>query len=414
MLVRMTLVTVAALVVFQCGPAAAQPYGTDILATTTAGLLYRIHNSGAWQAMVTFQSLPNMVCMDNNNRDILVVTYQSPAALVVVDPTVNAVVRTVWSGAPFLRMDYFAPLHTGDFVVSGTAQPFTPALFLVKRDGSGVTTLHAGAPLRGPQAVLQDLNDGRILVGDLTSQTLYHVALDGTVNTVFISALNYPFSMTQDHTDGSILLGPGGRSWLWGFFRYSITARTLTTLNGPNVIVNANAICFDRWRGSGEIVVGAGPVYRTDGRGTVITTYNGLPWNNTGMCFDKGRNIVTRHVSSPNQWRFDVNFPGEAGRPYALALSRTGFTPPIPVDTRAVPLVFDNLVRLCLDGSLAALLKGNLGTLNLSDRAAVHLDLRQFGNSLKGIQIWAAAVTLDAGAPSGIATISKPYVLLLE
>ena len=409
---RITLVTITALML--CGPALAQPYGTDILATTTAGQLYRIQPSGQWQALVTFQSLPNMVCMDNNNRDILVVTYQSPAALLVVDPTVNAVVRTIWSGAPFLRMDYFAPLHTGDFVVSGTALPFTPALFLVKHDGSGVTTLHAGAPLRGPQAVLQDLGDGRVLVGDLTSQTLYHVALDGTVNTVFISALNYPFSMTQDHTDGSILLGPGGRSWLWGFFRYSIAARTLTTLNGPNVVVNANAICFDRWRGSGEIVVGAGPVYRTDGRGTVITTFNGLPWNNTGMCFDQGRNIVTSHVSSPNQWRLDVNFPGEAGRPYALALSLTGFTPPIPVDIRAVPLVFDDLVRLSLDGSLAALLRGNLGTLNLSDRAAAHLDLRQFRNRLQGIKVWTAAVTLDAGAPSGIATISKPYVLLLE
>ena len=87
---------------------------------------------------------------------------------------------------------------------------------------------------------------------------------------------------------------------------------------------------------------------------------------------------------------------------------------PVPVDTRAVPLVFDNLVRLSLDGSLAVLLRGNLGALDSSARSAVHLDLRQFGNRLKGIKAWAAAATLDARAPSGIATISKPYVLVLE
>jgi len=408
----MVVVLACALVAAAAG---AQPYGTDILATTTAGVLYRIAPNGGWQVIVSFTSLPNMVAMHNDNRNVVVATYQSPNALLLVDPAQNAIVRTILTGGPLFRHDYFTPLHDGDFAVTGTALPFQGALIKVRPDGSGATTIHVGAPFRGPQAVLQDLNNGHILMGDLTAQTLYDVAFDGTITTVWISAMNFPFAMTQDHTDGTILLGSGGRSLLYGLFRLDRNTQRLTTVVQPQIINNANAMCFDRWRGTGEIIVGSGPVHRIDGRtGTVITTYAGLPWNNTGMCFEQGRNIVTIRVSRPNQWRFDLNFPGEGGRRYLLAFSLTGFHPGIPVDTRAIPLVPDALFGLSVTGGLAPLLQNGFGQLDPKDRATATLDLRTLGTHLSGIPVWAAVVTIDRNAPSGLATISKPVVLVMD
>jgi len=412
---KLRLIAVLLVGVLMAAAGDAQPYGTDILATTTAGVLYRIAPNGGWQVIVSFRSLPNMVAMHNNNRDAVVATYQTPNELLVVDVQQNAIVRTILSGGPLFRHDYFTPLHDGDFAVTGTAPPFQGALIKVRPDGSGATTIHVGAPFRGPQAVIQDLNTGHILMGDLTGQTLYDVAFDGTITTVWISAMNFPFSMTQDHTDGTILLGNGGRSWLYGFHRLDRFTQRMTTVVQPSVVNNANAICFDRWLGTGEIIVGSGPVHRIDGRkGTVITTYAGLPWNNTGMCFEQGRNIVTIRVSRPNQWRFDLNFPGEGGRRYLLALSFTGFRPGIPVDSRVIPLFPDTLFGLSVTGGLAPYLQNGFGILDPKDRASAALDLRSFGNLLSGIPVWAAAVTIDRNAPSSMATISKPVVLVLD
>ena len=69
---------------------------------------------------------------------------------------------------------------------------------------------------------------------------------------------------------------------------------------------------------------------------------------------------------------------------------------------------------MCLDGRLGGVLTGSLGTLDAFDRATAVLDLGGFGQVLRGTTLWAAAVTLHAAAPSGIATSARPVVLVLD
>jgi hypothetical protein len=136
--------------------------------------------------------------------------------------------------------------------------------------------------------------------------------------------------MTQDHKSGDLILGQGGNS-ARGVYRFSHATNAVTTIAPASVVGNSNAICFDRAPGSGEIVVGTGPVRRIDMMGNVLASHSPVPATNSGMCFYQERNVVSVRVAQPNQWRFDLSFPGEAGNNYVLALSSTGFTPGIPV-----------------------------------------------------------------------------------
>lgn len=400
------------------GAAAAQPHGTDILATTTAGgILYRIHPSGSWSPITSFASLPNMVCMDHNNSDIVVVTYQ-PASLVVVDSSVGRVVRTIWNGNGLYRGDYFAPLHDGSFVVAGTTltPTYTGKLVRVYPNGSH-TTIHVGAPLGSPQGLLQDLNNGHLAVSDLTSGTLYDFTLGGQITTLWkpssASMMRF-FSMTQDHFDGSLIIGPGGISSWIGVARWSRRTGKPSILVGPSQVNNANAICFDRGTGTGAVITGSGPVHRISRAGQMLSTIGNLPWNNTGMCFDRGRNIVTLRAGSPNYWTIQLDFPNRTGYGYLIGMSMSGFAPGIPVDSRVIPLVPDKLLELTLKGSIDHLLKGRTGVLGFGGRATAALDLRGYGKLLSGVPIWLAAVVVDVRAPSGLAVISKPVIIPLD
>jgi len=162
-------------------------------------------------------------------------------------------------------------------------------------------------------------------------------------------------------------------------------------------------------------VVATTSLYRLQRGGKTVTTLPLAPgWLTTSMCFEHGRNLVTERAASPNLWRFHLHFPGEGGRPYTLGLSLTGFTPGITVGHRMIPLIPDDLLALTLSGSLSALLQGNVGFLDTSARATATLDLRTFPVKLAGQLVWAAAVTIDAAAPCGLATISKPQIIVLE
>jgi len=96
-----------------------------------------------------------------------------------------------------------------------------------------------------------------------------------------------------------------------------------------------------------------------------------------------------------------------------LALSSAGFTPGVPVDARFIQLVPDIVTLLSLSGGLFPLLQGNIGVLDANDRGTATLDLSAF-SGLTGLPLWAAAITLAPGAPSGILTIGKPIIVVLD
>lgn len=401
---RTTLVAGLLLLAILCSSAPAQPYGTDILASSTSQMLLRISPTGVVNTVATgVGGTCNMVCMDNDNVHI-VICRASPPALFRVDPAMNQIVSTIWAGAPLPYIDYFNPTSTGDFLVAANTD-----VYVVKGDGSSVKTVYSGAPLQNLQGCIQDLATGFYAMGDITADAVFMIAPDGTlVTTHAFSGMN-PFSLTQDHRDGALIVGNGGGGVVHRLFPGAASLTTVSTSAG-----NANAICFDRWSGSGEIVVGTTTISRMDILGTVIQTHPGIPGTNSGMCFDRGRNLVTMQVGAANQYQILLNFPGDGGKPYVLGLSISGFSPGIPLAGRVVQLVPDEVFRLSMSGNMAPFFKNNIGNLNTADRALATLDLRTFGKLLSGLRVWFAAVVVDLNAPGNIGAISKPCVIVLD
>jgi len=277
--------------------AAAQPYGTDVICTTTSQVVYRINAAGGVTTIVgsTGGQFANMVAMDNDNRNLAVLLF-SPPSIVIVDPVLGGIVGTVWTGPPILTADYFNPLHTGDFFIAGTGTDNLKSLFLVRRDGSGATVLASGAPFANLQGAIQDLATGNLAAGDITANCIFNVTLGGIVVNTWVPGQVGPFSMTQDHQSGDLILGQGANS-ARGVYRFSHATSAVTTVAPQSVVGNSNAICFDRAPGSGEIVVGTSPVRRIDLAGMVHAVWSGVPATNTGMCFYQERNLVSVRVA---------------------------------------------------------------------------------------------------------------------
>jgi len=398
LLLALSLVAIVATTVL------AQPYGTDVFASSTSRNLFRISPTGQVTTVISgIAATMNMVCMDNDNQHVVII-QTSPPTLFRVDPVAKAIVGTIWQGAPLTYLNYINPTSTGDFLVADRT-----TAFLVRGDGSAVSTLYAGSPFQGLQGCTQDLVSGNYAMGDLSVKAVFMIAGDGTLVTTYAHSAISPFVMTQDHRDGALLIGGGATG---NVHRLDTTVNALTTVTSS--AGNANAICFDRWSGNGEIVVGTTTVYRMDINGVVITSHPGIPGTNSGLCFDQGRNLVPVHVGTPNQYRIDVNFPGFAGRAYVMAMSVSGFAPGIPVGGRAVQLIPDNVFILSVQGLLAPLLTNNVGVLSPFARASAKLDLSLFGKLLSGLRVWMAAVVIDPAAPMGVGAISKPYVIVLD
>ena len=107
-------------------------------------------------------------------------------------------------------------------------------------------------------------------------------------------------------------------------------------------------------------------------------------------------------------WEIALHFAGEAGNGYAVGLSLSGIRPGVSLPGgRRVPLNVDNLTSLSVNGQLGPLFAGAVGALNSFDRGMAVLDVSSLP-VLKGIPVWAVALTLNPQAPLGIQTISDP------
>lgn len=384
----------------------AQPYGTDVFATVIGGgnSLVRIDSSGNWTSVATgLRTYGNMVCMANDNTNVVVGFPSSPPELVEVDPATGTIVSTIFSGAPLPYVDYFNPTGDGDYVVAANT-----AIYLVRGDGSGASTVASGTPFQNLQGICQDVFSAGYGAADITASALFFVDVNGNITqTSSLTGMN-GFSLTQDHRDGTFYLGGGGSGRLYAVSQ----AGTIATVNA-SLQTNANAIGFDRWTGNGEIVVGSNPLLRVDSAtGAVVQSHPNQAGTNTGLCFDRSRNVVAVDLGS-NRHRIDVSIPSQANKGYLVGLTAAGPAPGIPIDSRVVPLTPDDVLVLATRGLLAPFLTNNIGSLDGNGTAFANLDLSRFG-PLPGIRLWIAAITLDAAAPSGVGVITKPIVILLD
>jgi len=394
------------LILSASSPMSAQPYAGDFYMCTPGrvpsgphmyGGLFAVNTRGT-QRTVSIGTSYSGLAMDNNNMDLVLST---PTSLLVINPSTNQILRTIWSGHPFKYINDFTPTHTGDFLVCSNDMTSPYTVFLVNHDGSGVTTILTGGSGVTTYAYLQDLATGDIVESSQNGLRSFSLK-GGAMTTVYSGNSTW---VAQDHHDGSFILnGPAGLQ------RYHRT-RGLSTLRTG---MGYGCIAFDRGRGKGEILTGYGNVFRIDGKGNILSTITCI-LGGIKMRFNQGRNLLSRRLSPGlNSWMFHLDFPGDGSRPYVLGLSYSGFTPGIPVDSRAIPLNLDPLLRMSVTGGFAPFLKNNVGLLGPSGIAVSWLDVSSLGGMLKGVRIWAAALTLHKPAPSGIATISKPIVVVLE
>jgi len=397
--------------------ARAQPYAGGLL---VANHIYGVHKmcDGVLRLVANnrvttllswacYGSAVSHLTMDRTNRKVLAITDYT-AGMTELDLLTQAK-RQIPFPKPFYLSNGCIPGQSGGLVAVAWDTNYQPHLIEVDASYTTVTTIRANLP---PAVYLadRDLATGGYVILDQQRALVQVLSPTGkTLSTILPAAA--AVDVAQNHLDGSYYVATSWRI-------YRVSGKVVTSLSPPRAY--SSTLRFDRGTGRGALVAVEAPnqlatiIHRLSPSGGTVSTLQPSPYGHiTDVCFARDRNLATEHRTSPNHWRFLISFPGEAGRQYALGLSATGFTPGLSVAGRLIPLVPDPLFFLSATGKLPYLTNA-AGTLDAQAEASANLDLRPLGAALGGLRLWAAALTLDANAPSGIATISKPVVLVLE
>lgn len=410
----------------------AQAYDTPLFALGAAHpytpvVLYSVDGAGGVTVRHTFSRLarvPNAFAHHHDNRT-LALHETNPDGVVIFDPATGGILRALHLGPPFGNIDAVRPHDSGGYLVASWVVAPTPGAFVHLVTDQSVQPLFSQANWDAQiRALTQDLETGDVLAGVLSfgqrkAPSLIRISAASGTYTTLDPTPRYVTAIVQDHRDGSIVYG----AYNEGIFRRAPDGaiETLIPVNNPWHITG-NALAFDRGPERGILLASAGAriariAFEPGSQAKVVAVHDAgatlglLSVKDLG--FEHERNVIPRRTGT-SQWEFGLHFPREAGRSYALMLSLTGFTPGLPIGDRRLPLVLDEVLIASLDGRLQPYLQGNLGTLDQDGRAAARLDLSTLGPLPPGTRLWLAAVTLDASAPHGVHTISKPVIVLLD
>ena len=91
-----------------------------------------------------------------------------------------------------------------------------------------------------------------------------------------------------------------------------------------------------------------------------------------------------------------------------------GSSPVVFPDGRELFLFPDALAVLSARGAVPPFLTGNVGTLDALGRATGSIRLGALGSQANGTGVHLAGVVLDAHAPSGVAWVLEPWVLVVD
>jgi hypothetical protein len=118
---------------------------------------------------------------------------------------------------------------------------------------------------------------------------------------------------------------------------------------------------------------------------------------------------------APNDRLLRVSFPGEPHRPYIAAASLSGPGPGFALpDGRVVPLLVDALTLFSLVGGVPGLLENTVGILDAQGEARVRVTANRLGGAIRGVKVWFAAIVLDPAAPSGVARVHGPEIVVMR
>jgi hypothetical protein len=232
-------------------------------------------------------------------------------------------------------------------------------------------------------------------------------------------SFGYTFDMIQDPHHADVYVGA---SQCYRVDPRSNTMSSIFTRLGSTI--GSRGLAVDRFPGAhggmlyvtgSQLTPPIARIFKYDRSGRQLATIATFPSWVTGLLLDRERNLGTVLDRPPNDRRVLLSFPNDGGCPYALVFSLTGYTPGLALpDGRVIPLRFDTLTSVTAGGPVPPVLTGNHGILSAGGEAAARLDLNAFGGALRGVRLWAVAMTLDPKMTLGIRTISKPILLVLE
>lgn len=410
--------------------APAQPQSwNDFYAVTTAGELWRVDKAGQMTSVATVSGASLGLTMSWDNKHVLWSqegnerNTVTPAVIYAWDGTTNT--------ALYSSHDYFIyeleVADDGAVVFTGGVRGTTPTRGVFRWDGASVTTIATAAQMGADGALNAGLDvnmdTGNLLVanGTLDAGQIYDVALDGTVTSLVQStpSVTGHTSITQDRATGTIFQATLRRyAAVVGGTQTQITATPLTNPYG----LRYTALVADpawmpasqrRLWGIYQHVI-ASSNFLTAVSNPASTTgarYAGTPLSST-VTTGTGEMIYRneRHVGSlktgAGAYTLSFTFPGEAGAPYAVAASVSGYRPGLLLpDGRSIPLVFDLLTPLTLQNAIRPIF--DAGPLVLDGAGSANGSIA-LGQDDLGALLYLVAVTYDA---NGIVTISEPHVI---
>lgn len=411
---RSTLLALAAIAFAAIG-GAAQPFNADTISVDSGGRLWRTTPNGQAQTLFKFPFTTHGVMMDVDNRRIIVthetpsVTY--PAGIFAYNPR-NATLSTIMSN-PGVRPLDVTQNADGDFVFTGNITQGEAGLFRYSPVTNTITTLittsNIGLPTNLTAGVGIDIRNGRYTIASGSfpaSGTLFVWQVDdnGTITTIGPTG-SARYSHTQDRRNGNMYVS--GYQWI---YKTDVNTRLVSTLiNGPG---DFYAITMDRSSAKTQqmFIRSINRVYTVD---VDNQSWTSIAVNLTGspvyeMSVYGRRNITTASVAN-RVWRLSLSFPGEAFRPYIIAMSISGLRPGATLpDGRRINLVADALTFLTLNNLLPGVFNPGPGLLDSGGEATAFIDTSRLGTI--GVPMHIVASTI---ANNNLGTISDPIVLPL-
>ncbi len=147
-------------------------------------------------------------------------------------------------------------------------------------------------------------------------------------------------------------------------------------------------------------------------RAAQLSGLNGTPLKMVRVASEP---IAVSLANAPNDRTVHLRFPGHGGKSYALVASTTGYRPgPRLADGRTIPIAPDALTFASLRGGIPGVLSPTIGVLDAQGDAQVRANANGFGPGVAGVHVWVAALVFDAAAPSGVASVVGPRVLVMR
>lgn len=348
------------------------------------------------------------VTMDLDNRTYVVVDPMN--GLLFVDAS-GRIVRSVSLPPCAYYRDVMLD-SSGDYLV--LAKGPGSFIFRVNRGTLQTTTLWADPSVAEGEAFARDVATGDfMIVGGFAH--LYRLAPDGSSVASFASVPGY-VAYQVDHDlvmDAYVLAGRDRSPAQKGCSVFAVT-RNGQVARLKDIGMAGQAIGLDRAssRSPRYAIPAYGAFLLFDVASASLSTL-ATPHNSFfHVRPDRGLNLATQRLGK-GYWSVNIDFPGEGGLAYVLAVSMSGIRPAVPLpDGRRICLLPDALTRAGLAGHLFPMLTGDTGYLDGVGRARATIDVSRYPIP-GGIPIWLQVVTLDPKASFGMRTIADPVHLRL-